>query len=249
MRERFGATNPRSWWMRFHSQTAGVSLTRQQPENNIVRTALQALAAVLGGTQSLHTNALDEAIALPSEKAARIALRTQQIIAHESGVTNTVDPLGGSYFIEALTNQMEQGVYRYFAEIEQRGGMIPALESGYIQREIADSAYRYQREVDRNERIIVGVNEYVLEDEDLEIPVHRLEPDSEARHLARLARVRRERDGAVVSERLEALRRAALAGENVMPYLMEAVRAYATLGEVCDVLRHVYGEYKEPVIV
>ncbi|HIP96909.1 MAG TPA: methylmalonyl-CoA mutase [Anaerolineae bacterium] len=248
MRETFGAKNPRSWWMRFHSQTAGCSLTAQQPENNIVRTAIQALAAVLGGTQSLHTNSMDEALALPSEKAVTIALRTQQIIAHESGVVNTVDPLGGSFFVEALTNRTEAAVYEYFRRIEALGGVIPAIERGFFQRELAESAYRYQREIDRHERTVVGVNEYVL-DEPLAIPLLRMDPEGERRQIARLQRVRAERDNQAVSERLAALETAARGTENLMPFILDAVRAYATLGEICGVFRKVFGEYREPVIV
>jgi methylmalonyl-CoA mutase N-terminal domain/subunit len=248
MRERFGAKNPRSMWLRFHSQTAGVSLFEQQPELNVIRTTIQALAAVLGGTQSLHTNSMDEAISLPTDYAARIALRTQQIIAHESGVTNTVDPLGGSYFVEALTNRMEAGVEEYLRRIDALGGVIPAIRAGFFQREIADSAYRYQREVDAKERIVVGVNEYVV-DEPPQIPIHKITPEGEQRHLERLARVRRERDNVAVGERLEALRVAADRRENLMPYLMEAVRAYATLGEICQLLRTVWGEHRELVTV
>ena len=248
MRETFGAKNPRSWWMRFHTQTAGCSLTAQQPENNIVRTAIQALAAVLGGTQSLHTNSMDEALALPSEKAVTIALRTQQIIAHESGVVNTVDPLGGSFFVEALTNRTEAAVYEYFRRIEALGGVIPAIERGFFQRELAESAYRYQREIDRHERTVVGVNEYVL-DEPLAIPLLRMDPEGERRQNARLQRVRAERDNQAVSERLAALETAARGTENLMPFILDAVRAYATLGEICGVFRKVFGEYREPVIV
>ena len=248
LRERFGAKNPRSWWLRFHSQTAGVSLFETQPELNIIRTTIQALAAVLGGTQSLHTNSMDEAISLPTDYAARIALRTQQIIAHESGVTNTVDPLGGSYFVEALTNRMEAGVDEYFRKIEALGGVIPAIQNGFFQREITDSAYRYQREIDAGERTIVGVNDYVV-DEPSSIPIHKITPEGEQRHLERLARVRRERDNVAVGERLEALRVAADRRENLMPYLMEAVRAYATLGEICQLLRTVWGEHRELVTV
>jgi methylmalonyl-CoA mutase N-terminal domain/subunit len=222
-------------------------LTAQEPENNIVRTALQALAAVLGGTQSLHTNALDEAYAVPTEQAARLALRTQQIIAEESGVTNTVDPLGGSYFVEALTNEMERGVYEYLERIDALGGVIPAIEQGYFQREIAESAYRYQREVEDGARRIVGVNSAQGEPEG--IPVLRVDPESERRHLTRLARVRAERDSVAVGAALAALRRAAEGTENLMPYLLAAVRAYATLGEITDVLRGVFGEHKERVVV
>ncbi len=247
MKERYNA-DERSQWLRFHTQTAGCSLTAQQPENNIVRTAIQALAAVLGGTQSLHTNSMDEALALPSEKAVTIALRTQQIIAHESGVTNTVDPLGGSYFVECLTNRTEKAVYEYFAKIDSFGGVIPALEAGFFHREIADSAYRYQQEIDTKKRIVVGVNEYIM-DEPITIPLLEMDKEGEKRQLERLSRVRRERDNELVSIRLEALRQAALGTENLMPYLIEAVAAYATLGEVCGVLRKVFGEYRLPAMV
>src|SRR5438552_3189776 len=250
MRERFGARNERSLWCRFHCQTAGVSLFVEQPENNIIRTTIQALAAVLGGTQSLHTNSMDEAMALPSEKAVRIALRTQQIIAHESGVTNTVDPLGGSYVIEALTNRMEEGCYDYFKRIDEMGGMLTAIGRGFPQREIADSAYRYQQEVDAKERVLVGVNDFVQGNEEpIEIPIHTITRESEERHLDRLRRVRRERDQTAVSEALQRLENASRAGrENLMPLIVEAVRAYATLGDMCDLLRTAYGEYREPAL-
>jgi methylmalonyl-CoA mutase, N-terminal domain len=243
MRDTFGAKSERSLWMRFHTQTAGVSLTEQQPEVNIIRTTIQALAAVLGGTQSLHTNALDEAVSLPTDKAARIALRTQQVIAHESGVANTIDPLGGSYYVEALTNQMERAAYAYFDRIDKLGGVIPALKGGFMQREIADSAYRYQSEIDRGERIIVGVNDFLVE-EDRPPPIHKIDPASERRHLERLDRTRRERDNQAVSERLAALGHAARRErDNLMPYLMDSARAYATLGEMTDVLREAWGVY------
>jgi len=248
MRHTFGAKNPRAWWMRFHTQTAGCTLTAQQPENNIVRVALQALAAVLGGTQSLHTNSMDEALALPSEKAATIALRTQQIIAHESGVTNTVDPLAGSFFVEALTNRLESECYKYFHRIEALGGVIPAIEQGFFQQEIAQSAYSYQQEIDQHRRIVVGVNQYALE-EPIAIPLLQMDPEGERRQLERLQRVRRERDNEQVSIALEALRQAARGHENLMPYILDAVRAYATLGEICGVFRKVFGEYREPVIL
>jgi methylmalonyl-CoA mutase N-terminal domain/subunit len=248
MRERFGAQNPRSWWLRFHTQTAGVSLTAQQPESNVVRVAIQALAAVLGGTQSLHTNSMDEALALPSEMAARVALRTQQIIAHESGVTNTIDPLGGSYYLEALTNRLEKEAYQIFEEIEDLGGVIPAIEAGYFQRKIAESAYRYQRAIDSGDRTIVGANKYQL-DEPLRIPLLRLDAEGERRQRERLARVRRERDNEELQRRLEALREAAKGSENLMPYILDAVRAYGTLGEICGVLRGAFGEYREPVVI
>jgi methylmalonyl-CoA mutase, N-terminal domain len=249
IRDQFGARSERSWWMRFHTQTAGCSLTEQQPEINIARTAIQALAAVLGGTQSLHTNALDEALSLPTDKAARIALRTQQIIAYESGVTNTIDPLGGSYFVESLTNRMEQAAYKYFERIDKLGGVIPALKAGFMQREIADAAYRYQSEIDRRERIVVGVNDFASQDELLPA-IHRIEPESERRHLERLARVRRERDNAAVEAKLSALGDAARRErDNLMPYLMDAARAYATLGEMTDVLREAWGAYRELLAV
>ncbi|MBI3733509.1 MAG: methylmalonyl-CoA mutase, partial [Chloroflexi bacterium] len=248
MRETFGASNERSWLLRFHSQTAGVSLTAQQPEINVVRVALQALAAVLGGTQSLHTNSMDEALALPSEGAARIALRTQQIIAHESGVTNTVDPLGGSYFVEAMTDRMEREAYRYFSEIESVGGVIPAIENGYFQREIADSAARYQREIEEGQRTIVGVNDYV-DDQPLQVPILKMDPHGERRQLERLARVKRERDGLAVQSRLSALRDAAARTDNLMPFILSAVESYATLQEIMDVFRDVFGQYQEPVIL
>ena len=249
MRETIGAKNPRSWLMRFHTQTAGVSLTAQQPMNNVVRVALQALAAVLGGTQSLHTNSLDEAWALPSQDAATIALRTQQIIANESGVTNTIDPLGGSYFVEALTNRMEQEANAYFDRIEKFGGVLPSLEKGFFQREIAESAARYQTEIEKKERVIVGVNDYVVQEE-LKVPLLRVDEAGAQRQIARLQKIRRERDGAKVSACLDAVRDAAKKERaNLMPPFIAAVNAYATLGEIMDVLRKVWGEYKEPVIV
>jgi methylmalonyl-CoA mutase N-terminal domain/subunit len=248
IRERFQAKNPRSWWLRFHTQTAGVSLTAQQPENNVARVAIQALAAVLGGTQSLHTNSMDEALALPSALAARIALRTQQIIHHESGVANSVDPLGGSYLVESLTNQMEEETYQVFDKIEEFGGVVPAIEAGYFQQEIAQSAYRYQREIDTQKRIVVGVNDYRL-DEPLTIPLLRMDPEGYERQVSRLNQLKRERDNDEVQRRLDALRQAAEGTDNLMPYILDAVRAYATLGETCGVLRDVFGEYREPVII
>ena len=247
MKHRFGGSE-RAQWLRFHTQTAGCSLTAQQPENNIVRTTIQALAAVIGGTQSLHTNSMDEALALPSDLAVRIALRTQQIIAYESGVANTVDPLGGSYFLEALTNQMEKAVYDYFAKIDSIGGVIAGIESGFFHREIAESAYRYQREIDTKKRTIVGVNDYII-DEPITIPILKMDEEGERRHLERLNRVRRERDNELVSVKLEALRQAAYRTDNLMPFILEAVKAYATLGEVCSVLRKVFGEYRLPALV
>jgi methylmalonyl-CoA mutase N-terminal domain/subunit len=246
MRERFGAGNRRSWALRFHSQTAGCSLTAQQPYNNVVRTALQALAAVLGGTQSLHTNSLDEAWALPTESAATIALRTQQIIAHESGVTHTADPLGGSYFIEALTSEMERGARGYIAKIDALGGMVAAIERNFPQREIADAAYRYQVAVDRKRKIVVGVNDYVMEEKPIE--TLRVDDSVERSQAARLRKLRAERSGAEVERRLNSLRHAAEGDENLMPHLLEAVKAYATLGEICDALRQPFGVYQEVAI-
>ena len=248
MRETFGAQDPRSWWLRFHTQTAGCSLSAQQPEINIARVAIQALAAVLGGTQSLHTNSMDEALALPSEHAVTIALRTQQIIAHESGATNTVDPLGGSYAIEALTDRMERQAYAYFERAAALGGIIPALEVGFFQQEIADAAYRYQREIDERKRIVVGVNEYT-EDVPLQIPLLKMDPQGYERQCARLAQVREERDSGAVGQALDRLRIAAQGTENTMPYILDAVRVYATLQEMMDVFRKVFGLYREPMIV
>ncbi|MBM7844238.1 acyl-CoA mutase large subunit family protein [Herpetosiphon giganteus] len=248
MRDVYGAKNPRSWWMRFHTQTAGVSLTAQQPENNIVRVAIQALAAVIGGTQSLHTDAMDEALALPSEKAVTIALRTQQIIAEESGVINTVDPLAGSYFVEALTNRMEAECLDYFRRIEEQGGMEAALEKGWIQQQIADSSYRFQQEVDSGQRGFVGVNKYTVDDP-IEIPILQMDPNGESKHMARLNKVRNERDQARWSAAMNDLRQAAQGDHNLMEPILAAVNAYATLGEMCDVLREVFGVYQEVMIV
>ncbi len=247
-RQRFGAKDPRSWMLRFHTQTAGCSLTAQQPENNVVRVTLQALAAVLGGTQSLHTNSMDEALALPSESAVRVALRTQQIIANESGVTNTVDPLGGSYFVEALTNELERQAREYIERIDRLGGMVAAIGVNYPQQEIAEASFRYQQEVESGERIVVGVNGFTT-DEPVQVPLLRMDPEGERRQLARLAEVRRRRDRAQAERCLRALSKAAAAGENVMPYLLDAVRAYCTLGEMTQALREVYGSYMEvPVL-
>ncbi|MGH2538378.1 MAG: acyl-CoA mutase large subunit family protein [Candidatus Promineifilaceae bacterium] len=246
MRHTFGAQNPRSWLCRFHTQTAGVSLTAQQPKNNIVRVAIQALAAVLGGSQSLHTNSMDEAWALPSEEAVTIALRTQQIIAEESGVVNTADPLAGSFFIEHETNKLEQRVYAYWRQVEELGGVLPALEQGFFQNEIAGAAYQYQQETDAGERIVVGVNGYVEEDEALQIPILDMDPQGYGRQVERLARLRRERDNERVEQTLKALRRAAEGEDNTMPFILDAVRAYATLGEVTGVFREVFGDYHEP---
>jgi methylmalonyl-CoA mutase N-terminal domain/subunit len=248
MRERFAAKHPRSWQLRFHTQTAGVSLTAQQPHNNVVRTALQALAAVLGGTNSLHTNSLDEALALPTREAATLALRTQQIIAGESGVANVVDPLGGSYFVERLTRDMEAETLKYWDTIDRMGGMIPAIERGYPQKEIAEASYRFQQAVERREKVIVGVNDFVQTDEP---PVEILYIDDSAadRQLARLAELKKTRDNDRVRRALDTLREAARGTGNTMPPLLECVRAYATVGEMCDALRDVWGEYEEvPVI-
>jgi methylmalonyl-CoA mutase N-terminal domain/subunit len=251
--ERYRAENERSTWMRFHTQTAGVSLTAQQPLNNLTRVAIQALAAVLGGTQSLHTDAYDEAWAVPSADAALLALRQQQIIAEETGVTNTVDPLGGSWFVESLTNEMERGVWRYLDEIDRRGGMVAAISQGYPQREVADAAYRFQREVDEGERTIVGVNGYVDADEELAIPLLQVSDASFKGQLARLERTRRERDASAVTAALAGLRDAARrpgsSDANLMPHFLRCAHAYATLGEQCGVLREVFGEYREPVAV
>ena len=242
MRERFGAVNERSLWMRTHAQTAGCSLTAQQPENNVVRVALQALAAVLGGTQSLHTNSLDEVYALPSAPAVLTALRTQQIIAHESGVTNTVDPLGGSYFLESLTNELERQAYDYFERIEEIGGVVAAIEDGFFHREIADASFRYQQEFERNQRVIVGVNDYSAEEPEA-IPLLVMDPEGERRQLDRLSRVRLERDNASLQDKMASLRRAAAGNDNLMPYILDAVKEYATLGEITDALRQVWGEH------
>jgi methylmalonyl-CoA mutase N-terminal domain/subunit len=245
MRERFGAQNPRSWLCRFHTQTAGCSLTAQQPYNNVVRTTLQALAAVLGGTQSLHTNSLDEAWALPTEEAVTIALRTQQVIAHESGITNAVDPLAGSYFVEKLTLETECACYEYFDKIDALGGMVAAIEKGFPQREIHDAAYAYQQAIERKEAVIVGVNDFVSEEK----PGIKLLVIDEnvARHQGqKLAQLRRQRDNSRVQATLESLGSAATTDANLMPYILESVRAYATVGEMCDVLRKVFGTYEEP---
>ncbi|HEV3482900.1 MAG TPA: methylmalonyl-CoA mutase family protein [Candidatus Acidoferrales bacterium] len=246
MRERFGAKNARSWALRFHAQTAGCSLTAQQPYNNVARTVIQALAAVLGGTQSLHTNSLDEAWALPTESAATIALRTQQILAHESGVTNTADPFGGSYFVESLTNEIERGARDYIEQIDAMGGMVPAIERGYPQREIADAAYQYQAAVDRKEKVIVGVNEYLSDEKPIEIL--RIDESVANRQDERLRRLRASRSNEEVERKVSVLRKAAGGGDNLMPHLIGAVKAYATLGEICDALRGVFGVYTEAAI-
>jgi methylmalonyl-CoA mutase N-terminal domain/subunit len=245
MKNTFGAKNPRSWLLRFHTQTAGVSLTAQQPENNVVRVAIQALAAVLGGTQSLHTNSLDEALALPSEHAVTIALRTQQIIAEESGAANTIDPLGGSFFVEAQTDRIEQQAYDYFKRIETLGGVLPAIEKGFFQSEISDAAYRYQREIDSNVRRIVGVNAYA-EDKPLSVPILEMDPQGYQRQVSRLEELRRTRDAGRVGQSLDRLRIACQGTENTMPHILDAVRAYATLGEIINVMKETFGTYEEP---
>jgi methylmalonyl-CoA mutase N-terminal domain/subunit len=246
MVERYKSKNPRTWALRFHTQTAGCSLTAQQPYNNVVRTAIQALAAVLGGTQSLHTNSLDEAWALPTEFAATIALRTQQIIAHETGVTNTVDPLGGSYFVEALTNEFDRDAWDYINKIDAIGGMVAAIERGYPQREIAEASYRYQVAVDKKEKIIVGVNDFVAQEKPLE--TLQIDETVAERQAERLNQLRADRSKDEVSRRLTALRKAAEGKDNLMPYLFDAVKSYATLGEICDALRDVFGTYEEIAI-
>ncbi len=248
MKERYGAKNPRSWWLRFHTQTAGCTLTAQQPENNIVRTAFQALAGVLGGTQSLHTNSMDESLALPSEKAVKIALRTQQIIAYETGVINTVDPLGGSYFVEALTDKMEKGANEIFDQINAFGGVIPAIESGYFQKEIADAAYRYQREVEQKEKFIVGVNEFVEENEKIDIPILTISPEVEKMQRERLIALRSKRNQKAVEKSLEAIRLAAVENRNLMPVFVDAALNYVTLGEMTDELKKVFGVYEESAV-
>jgi len=248
MKNKYGATNPKSLTLRFHTQTAGCTLTAQQPENNIVRTAFQALAGVLGGTQSLHTNSMDETLALPSEKAVKIALRTQQIIAHEIGVTNTVDPLGGSYFVEHLTDKMEREAEAYFEKIDDLGGVIPAIEAGFFQREIAEAAYRYQLELDRKEKLIVGVNEFKEEDEKIEIPILLISPDVEVKQKKRIAELRASRNAAEVENTLSALLHAAKEDSNIMPHLLACTRAYVTLGEMCSKLAEVYGIHEETAV-
>ncbi len=248
MKEKYGAKNPRSWWLRFHTQTAGCTLTAQQPENNIVRTAFQGLAGVLGGTQSLHTNSMDETLALPSEKAVKIALRTQQLLAYETGVINTVDPLGGSYFVESLTNKMEEEAEQIFAEIDSIGGVVPAIEAGYFQKEIADSAYRYQKELDNKEKIVVGVNEFIEEDEIVDIPILQISKEVEAKQREQLAKLKETRNQIVVDECLNEINAAARNGENLMPVFIKAAENYVTLGEMVAVLKEPFGIYEETVV-
>jgi methylmalonyl-CoA mutase N-terminal domain/subunit len=248
MRDRFGARDERSLKLRFHSQTAGVSLTAQQPYNNVVRTALQALSAALGGTNSLHTNSLDEALALPTAEAATLALRTQQIIAHESGVANVVDPLGGSYFVEKLTKEMEEGTLAYFSQIDRLGGMVEAIEQGFPQREIAESSYRFQQAVERREKIVVGVNGFV-QTGDPPIKILYIDDSASETQLRKLEALKKKRDSGRVATAIDRLRTAASSRENLMPRILDAVRAYATLGEMCDALRDAWGEYEEVPII
>jgi methylmalonyl-CoA mutase, N-terminal domain len=248
MRERYGAQQERSWKLRFHTQTAGVSLTAQQPELNIARTAIEALAAVLGGTQSLHTNAMDEVLALPTDKAARLALRTQQLLAYETGVASTIDPLGGSYFIEALTDDMERQAEAYFKRIDEMGGVIPAIEAGFFQKEIADAAFRYQQELEQRRRLVVGVNEFTVDDEP-PLDILRIDPALETQQAERVREVRAKRDQANASNALNRLRKAAAGTDNLMPYILDAVRAYATEGEIMQAMIEVFGTYTETAVV
>jgi methylmalonyl-CoA mutase N-terminal domain/subunit len=248
MRDRFHARNPRSWMLRFHTQTAGSTLTAQQPENNIVRTALQALSAVLGGTQSLHTNSYDEALALPTEHAARIALRTQQIIAYESGVAQTIDPLAGSYYLESLTNEMESRVQSYLEKIEALGGMLKAIERGYVQQEIQNAAYEFQQQVDHHQALVVGVNRFQI-DEEKPITLQRIDPALEPRQVERLRALRTRRDKKAWQAALKQVEEAALSSENLMPRIIAAIEAYATVGEISDAMRKVFGEYREAVVI
>ncbi len=248
MKERFGAKNPKSMMLRFHTQTAGSTLTAQQPDNNIIRVTIQALAAVLGGTQSLHTNSRDEALSLPTEDSVRIALRTQQIIAYESGVTDTVDPLAGSYYIEAMTNRIEKEAWEYIEKIDKMGGMVKAIEEGYVQKEIQDSAYKFQKEVEEKERIIVGVNEFKIE-EDVKPKILKVDPEIERVQVERLKQLREKRDNNAVKNALSTLKEKAKTDENLMPYIFNAVKVYATLGEISDVLREVFGVYEEKIFI
>jgi len=244
MKEKYGARDPRSWMLRFHTQTAGCSLTAQEPENNIIRTAYEALSAVMGGTQSLHTNSMDEVLALPTEKAVKIALRTQQIMAHETGVANTVDPLAGSYFVESMTNQMEQGAEEYFSRIEEKGGVLKAIEEGFFQQEIADAAYIYQKELEEKEKILVGLNEYYSAEEP-ELEILEISQEVEEKQVQRVSRLREERDNVKVSHALEQLKDKAATSDNLIPYILEAVRSYATGGEIVATFKEVFGEYRE----
>lgn len=248
MKEKYGAKNPRSWWLRFHTQTAGCTLTAQQPENNIVRTAFQAMAGVLGGTQSLHTNSMDETLALPSEKAVKIALRTQQLLAYETGVTNTVDPLGGSYFVESLTNNMEEEAEQIFAEIDSLGGVIPAIDAGYFQKEIADAAYRYQKELDNKDKIVVGVNDFVEEEGEIDIPILQISPEVEAKQREQLIKLKETRNQIAVDESLNEISEASGNGKNLMPIFIKAAENYVTLGEMVAILKEPFGIYEETVV-
>ncbi|HEY5220340.1 MAG TPA: methylmalonyl-CoA mutase family protein, partial [Gemmatimonadaceae bacterium] len=247
MKERYGAKDPRSWIMRFHSQTAGVTLTAQQPTNNVVRVAYQALAAVLGGTQSLHTNSMDETLALPTEAAVQVALRTQQILAYETGVPNVIDPLGGSYYVEALTDQLERDAEELFAEIDALGGVVTGLETGWLQRKIAQSAARQQWEIEQHRRVVVGVNEFITDEPELSIPVLKVGQDAERRQGERMAKLRAERDQARCTAAVNALREAARGTENLMPFILECARAYCTLYEIRAAMEDVFGAYREPV--
>jgi len=249
MRERYKAKKEESWLLRFHTQTAGCSLTAQQPENNIARTAFEALAAVLGGTQSLHTNSMDETYALPSEKAVQIALRTQQLIAFESGVANTIDPLAGSYYVETLTNKMDEDAEKYFAEIERRGGVLKGIEEGYFQREIAEAAYRYQKEIESKERIVVGMNDYIIPDEKVEIPLCKIDQEVEREQVQAVKKVKAERDNDKVKRSLENMKKVCQGNDNTMPAILECVRCYATEGEIVEVMKSVFGEYVEPPLI
>ena len=250
MKEKFGAKNPRSMMLRFHTQTAGSTLTAQQPDNNVIRVTIQTLAAVLGGTQSLHTNSKDEALGLPSEESVRIALRTQQIVAHESGVANTVDPLGGSYYIEYLTDEIEKRVWDYLTKIEKMGGVIKAIESGFIQKEIQDSAFEYQKEVESGERIIVGVNKFRIEEEPKDLEILKVKPEVRIKQIEKLQEVKKNRNNSAVEEKLKQLKACAEnENKNLMPPIIEAVKEYATIGEICGVLREVFGEYKENIVI
>lgn len=248
MKEKYGAKKPESLLVRFHTQTAGCTLTAQQPENNIVRTAYEAMAAALGGTQSLHTNSMDETLALPSEKAAQIALRTQQVLACETGVTNTIDPLAGSYYVEHLTNELEEDAEEYFRKIEDLGGVTKAIDLGFFQKEISDAAYRYQREIEKKTKIVVGVNDYVIEDEKIEIPILKIDPRVEQTQVESLKTLRRDRDNGAVRKAMDGLKAAAEGTDNLMPRIIDCSRVYCTLGEMIETLRGVFGEYKEPIV-
>ena len=249
MRDKYGAKKERSWMLRFHTQTAGCSLQAQQPELNLIRTAYEAMSGALGGTQSLHTNSMDETLALPSAKAALLALRTQQILAHETGVVNVIDPLAGSYYVESLTNRMEEEAEEYFAEIDRRGGVMPCIEEGYLQKELMRSAYVYQQEIDAKERTIVGVNDYVMEDEKIDIPILKIDEAAAESQIESIRKARQLRDQGKVERTLTALRQACRDKQNTMPFIIDCVREYATLGEICSAIKDIYGDYDEPVII